>query len=362
MIPIERSINIGVMLAAGLLPMVWMPLPSWADVGQWLTIENPGFVFKYRPGQEKLAKAVASAAGPGRERMEADLGKPHPGVLEVRIADGPSDFQDAQPKGYSAPVWAAGIAYQSLDIMVLQARGGAGGGPEALESTFLHELSHLLLHHAVGDVHVPRWLAEGMAMYHANQWSFGRAAEITRAIAFGNFIRLEKLDWGFPDDGQGARLAYAESMEFFAFLMGRYGRAGMNRLISGLTEGKGMDAASEAAYGLTLAELEKQWTSRTRLFYAWIPLIASSTTLWFVITAIFLLAYLRKRAESKRRLAELAAEDRILYTNAHEYGEDGRPLDDDDPRNGAGACTESRLLELLKAGVVLLQAFGAYRV
>jgi hypothetical protein len=292
--------------------------------------ETPGFVFLYHPEQERLARDVIDISAAEKFRIEADVGKPLQKTIEVRIADGPSDFQDAQPAGYSAPVWSAGLAYQGLGIMVLQARGGAGGGPGALRTTFIHELSHLVMHNATGGRHIPRWLSEGMAMHHAGEWSFSRATAITKAVAFGNVIELSKLDYDFPDEAERVHLAYAESIEFVSYLMGRFGRPGMNAFISALSSGEGPEVSASRAFGVNLEGLEKAWLSRTRMIYAWIPLITSSTTLWFVITVIFLTGYLRKRADTKRRMREMEDEDLYyLHVNAH-----GNDRDKDDPPGG----------------------------
>jgi len=286
---------------------------------QWDVAQTAHFVFKYHPAQAKLAREIVAMAEAERARIVADLGRGGDVNVEVRLAFGPNDFQEAQPEGYGAPVWSTGLAYPQLKLIVLQLRGGAGGGPEALYATFRHELSHLMLFQALGGRHPPRWLSEGMAMYHANEWQFARAMSITRAIAFRTVIPLERLERGFPDQAPEVHLAYAESIEFVSYLLGRFGRTGMNALVSRLAEGDAIDAAARAAFGQPLSEIEKDWLGRLRWYYAWVPIITSSATLWFVISLIFIAGYLRRRTTNRRRLREMEEEELVLSTIAHDY-------------------------------------------
>lgn len=293
---------------------------SPAHAGEpWVEEGTAHFVFKYHPAQTKLAKEIVAMAEAERARIVADLGRGGDVHVEVRLAFGPSDFQEAQPDGFSAPVWSTGLAYPQLKLIVLQLRGGAGGGPGALYATFRHELSHLLLFQALGDRRAPRWLSEGMAMYHAGEWQFARAMSITRAIAFRNVIPLRDLEQRFPDATPEVHLAYAESIEFVSYLFGRYGRDGVGALVARLAAGDAIDAASRAALGAPIAAVEKDWLSRLRWYYAWIPLITSSATLWFCMSVIFIAGYVRRRAQNRRRLKEMEEEELVLAAQARDY-------------------------------------------
>ena len=304
--------------ARGVL-IVLLAASTTAAAEPWVEDRTDHFVFRYHPAQKKLAGDIIGMAEAERSRIVADLGRGGDVHVEVRLAFGPNDFQEAQPEGASAPVWSTGLAYPQLKLIILQLRGGAGGGPAALYATFRHELSHLMLFQALGGRHAPRWLSEGLAMYHAGEWQFNRAMSITRAIAFRTVIPLRDLDHGFPDQAPEVHLAYAESIEFVSYLFGRFGRAGMAALVTRLVEGDTIDTAARAAFGLPIADVEKDWLKRLRWYYAWIPIISSSATLWFVMTLIFLVGYLRRRAQNRRRLREMEDEELVLSAIGHDY-------------------------------------------
>lgn len=298
---------------------------TWAGEGRsWTEVRTEHFVISHHPEQEKLAVDIVRMAEPERARIVSDLGRGGDVRVEVRLTLGPADFQAAQPEGYVAPVWSSGLAYPSLKLIVLQARGGPGGGPAVLQATFRHELSHLMLYQALGGRRAPRWLAEGMAMYHAAQWEFSRAMAVTRAIAFRNLIPLKDLEAAFPDKTPDVHLAYAEAIDFVSYLFGRFGRDGMNRFIGRLAGGDSVEAAAREAFGSSMGEVEKAWLSRLRWYYAWIPLISSSATLWFVVSVIFVLGCLRRRAQNKRRLRRMEEEELLLSSIAHDYSAPAR--------------------------------------
>lgn len=311
--------------------------PCRAGAGEeWFEERTAHFVFRYHPEQKRLAAEIIRMAEAERARIVSDLGRGGDVGVEVRLALGPADFQAAQPEGFVAPVWSTGLAYPSLKLIVLQARGGPGGGPGALQTTFRHELSHLMLFQALGGKRAPRWLSEGMAMYHAEQWEFSRAMSVTRAIAFRNVIPIKDLEGGFPDKTPDVHLAYAESTDFVSYLFGRFGRDGMNKFIGRLAGGDSMEAAAKAAFGSSIGEIEKAWLSRLRWYYAWIPLISSSATLWFVVSVIFVLGYLRRRAQNRRRLREMEEEELVLSSIAHGYSAPARVT----KRKGGGGDDE----------------------
>ena len=81
----------------------------------------------------------------------------------------------------------------------------------------------------------------------------------------------------------------------------------------------GKQRDSRAALGAPIAAVEKDWLSRLRWYYAWIPIITSSATLWFDMSVIFVAGYVRRRAQNRRRLKEMEEEELVLAAQAHDY-------------------------------------------
>ena len=65
-------------------------------------------------------------------------------------------------------------------------------------------------------------------------------------------------------------------------------------------------------YGLRWEELEKRWRDYLKLRFSWIPIVTSTTTLWFLVTIVFILGYLRKRKANRLKLEEWDREEEDL--------------------------------------------------
>lgn len=65
-------------------------------------------------------------------------------------------------------------------------------------------------------------------------------------------------------------------------------------------------------YGIRFEELEEKWRNYVKLRFSWIPILTSTTTLWFLVTIAFILAYVRKRRENRLKLAEWEREEEDL--------------------------------------------------
>jgi hypothetical protein len=203
----------------------------------------------------------------------------------------------------------AGLAEPSrrrilLFAQALQAR------PYRVRSVIVHEFCHLLCADATARAEVapPRWLDEGIAMWVSGEWDLGlewranHAALIADAATAGTLLPLDDLDGSFPS-GPFFHLAYAQSLSFVEFLVGREGEAGLRRLLLALDGDLDPDVALERVYGISLDEAEKEWRDALgrRGWLRWLP---SEQALWgFAWTSLSLLVivgFVRYRLRLRR--------------------------------------------------------------
>jgi hypothetical protein len=267
------------------------------------------FAFSYPPEKRPAVAQLLSEAEKTYREMAAEVGLVEDLSLKVVVAGGPDEFIDIQFG--RAPPWAEGTAWPGRDLIFLRIAGGPGDPAARMAQIFRHELAHVMLHHRLRDRDPPRWLDEGYAMLRSAEWDFGRMSTIAQAVITGGLIPIKDLEAGFPGDAAGARLAYAESIEFLSFLISGYGMAGLSRLLDELAGGATTDEALRAVTGHRLPALERRWRKSLRLEYAWIPLLTASGTLWFLISVLFLAGYLRQRERRRAQLAEMARREEL---------------------------------------------------
>src|SRR5439155_6321764 len=119
-----------------------------------------------------------------------------PQHVRIQVVRDASTLARYAPPGRGAPAWAIGVAYPDLGVVTIALRGGAIIANS--RSTLRHELAHVALHVALGD-RVPRWLHEGFANQHADEFSFDRLETLAGMAWFGGVIDIDALDASFPD-------------------------------------------------------------------------------------------------------------------------------------------------------------------
>jgi hypothetical protein len=142
--------------------------------------------------------------------------------------------------------------------------------PFSLKTALRHEVCHLLLHRNIRNEDLPRWFDEGVC-----QWASGGIAEImtdsgddllSKAVISGKLISIEELN-RFPSDRWPLLLAYEESKSFVEYIIEKYGKSGMLRLLKFLKEGHSMEESFREVLSVSPYELEINWQASLKTKY-----------------------------------------------------------------------------------------------
>jgi hypothetical protein len=133
-------------------------------------------------------------------------GLPH-ARAHILIAIAPDAAHFREWTGPYAPEWGAAIAFPSEQRIVLQ---GSFGGSDAGNpvQVLRHELAHLALHEALGDL-PPRWFDEGYASMVAGEWTRSAALETSFGMAWRTLPDADALEAGFAGGAVRAEWTYA---------------------------------------------------------------------------------------------------------------------------------------------------------
>ena len=118
-----------------------------------------------------------------------------------------------------------------------------GRRPNGLEPLLAHELTHVILK-ADYPAHDgwPLWFQEGLAMRESRTEGVREYVTLSAAALFDRMLPLESLSASFPAAEAEARLAYAQSASFLAFLDAQSGRGRFAILMREL-RGRGFEEA-----------------------------------------------------------------------------------------------------------------------
>ena len=297
--------------------------PGAATLGS--SVEVAGLRFHFAEGDRQAARDLVARAAQTRRTVASRLGADPGGVFHVYLAHDRAAFSRLLA---GAPAWMSGVAHGRLGWAAVRLDTSAGRPWDDVHRTLRHELAHLMLRRAAGERDdLPRWFSEGFAIYVADEWSFERARQLTRALLQGRVFPLSRIARRFPTEVQDVHLAYAISVAFTAFLLKQDDGQPFGALLAELAAGRPFELAIRSGFGRPLKELERQWRGQLEWRYAWVPGLLGGSTLWVAVTVLFLLAYLRRRRARLLRLAALEVEDRLLF------GDPAPPRGDVSPMN-----------------------------
>ena len=212
------------------------------------------------------------------------------------------------------------MAFPESHRVVMQ---GSSAGSDAGDprQVLRHELAHLALHEALGEL-PPRWFSEGYASFAAREWGREQVLSTNVALALRGAPSLEALDSAFASGVARASAAYALSYRAVAEMAALDPERGLALFFRYWRDTGSLDLAIRRAYGMTLPGFEKWWQDRTRRRYGALALFADFALLVLVLMAVMLpLAFARRRRNRRRMEALLAAEgeaDRVARETAIE--------------------------------------------
>jgi|GEM_PF-409377 len=294
-----------------LLLALAVPTSAWSAAPTsdgFLTMTAGPLRFHHRAEDAGIARALA-AQGPRALQTIADrTGISSPRVIDIVMTPSFAEFAAAQPG--TPPSWAAGTAYWERGEVYLRTRMPHTGA-DPIDKVFVHELVHVVLGRAFGEREIPRWLNEGAAKLFAGELSPQDHATLVQAALGGGLLPLESITHRWPHGGGRAHLAYAQSVDFVAFLAEQRADA-LPSLIAHLSSGVDVDTALELATGSKLSELEDAWRGRMTFWHALLPVIGGSGVTWGFAAMVFFAAAFRRRRAFHDKVADMEERERAL--------------------------------------------------
>ncbi len=241
-----------------------------------------------------------------REIMElVGLERPGPPIRVLLVPEGSAAAR-------RAPSWGVAYAIGGAGLVVLIPRRVPVYPDATIEAVLRHEVAHVMIARAAGRRPVPRWFDEGLAMAAARRWGLEDRSRVLWATLRYGSPNLYQLDRRFHAGPQEAARAYAFSGAFVRFLLEQYGSDVAARILDGLAEDLSFSRAFRRATGTYLTDAEDRFWRHLDFWDRWVPLVASSSTLWLVISALAVVAFRRRRARDAEMMARWREEEALV--------------------------------------------------
>jgi len=268
--------------------------------------ERGRFTMLYAPTDQRLALSLLESS----VARDTFPGLPRPQV-RVQVWVAPDDAHFRRWAGEGAPEWGAAFAFPVERRIVLHGHRGGGRAGDPLE-VLRHELAHLALHEALGDL-PPRWFDEGYASFAAGEW--GRddvlATNFALAIAFGRTPSFAELDAQFQGGATAAQAAYAFSYRAVSELASLDQRRGLTLLFEHWRRERSLEKAVRQAYGITLGGFEVRWQDATRRRYGGLALVTDLSAGAILLGVLVGPLWLMRRRRDRQRLAAMRVADAL---------------------------------------------------
>lgn len=297
--PLTRLVPSLALLAMLAVPSFAMAAPPTAPGFE--TLSAGPLRFHYRSKDAGIAQALTEQGPRALAAIAERTGVSSPRVIDVVLTPTFAEFSTVQPG--TPPSWAAGTAYWERGEVYLRSRMPHHGA-DPIDKVFVHELVHVVLGREFGDREIPRWLNEGAAKLFAGELSPQDHATLVQAALGGGLLPLDEITHRWPRSPGRAHLAYAQSVDFVAFLADQREGA-LPALIASLSSGVDVDTALERATGSRLSALEDAWRGRMTFWHALLPVIGGSGVTWGFGALVFLVAAWRRRRAFHSKVADM---------------------------------------------------------
>lgn len=289
------------------LPLIFVALllqiaaPERLDRGRFTAV--------YYPADRTLAVTVVDYA----VGLDTFPGLPRP-RQRILIAIAPNRRLFREWIGPGAPEWGAAIAFPVSRRIVMQGRSAGSDAGDPRE-TLRHELAHLALHEDL-DERAPRWFDEGYASYAAHEWRREDALTTNFALALRGMPTFEELERQFTGPASVVAAAYALSYRAVTDLADLDAIHGLALFFADWKTTGSMDKAMRAAYGMTLADFETRWRTRTRRRYGGLALFGDVTVAGLVLLLLVGPLQVARRRRDRERMRVMRAAEEVAEARA----------------------------------------------
>ena len=224
----------------------------------WKTVSGPVVRVHWYEGSSDFGQRALAIGEKGIDEAAKVLGVTETQPVDFYIYADQKSFYDALGPGTRENV--GGEAHADIRTMFALIK------PNDIDATWVstvvpHELTHLVFDTTVKNPYhfPPRWLNEGLAVYLSEGYGDSSRAAIKDAVRGNGIIPLDGLAGQFPTTRDQFFLAYDESVSAVDYLVRKFGRDALVKLVRSYADGVTDDEAFKSGIGQDAAAFQAGW-------------------------------------------------------------------------------------------------------
>ncbi len=211
-----------------------------------------------------------------------------------------SNEQFQELTGGTLPEWSAAVTMPDNRIIVTP----LPGRKYKLDQILAHEIVHIIINDAAGEIFVPRWFHEGCAQNLSGEWGIRGMLYMVWKVTKGELLTFGDIQNVFLSRNADAELAYDQSLLAIRYFINQNGRNALPAVISDINKGNDFALAFWNASGLWPSEFEQNYLMYIQRIYGKRSLYLFIPSTWTLILLIAVTVYFIKRRRNKRLMQQ----------------------------------------------------------
>ncbi len=256
---------------------------------EWKSNSTSLFEIYWVNGDAGYGQILQQVARSGLERATQLL--PVVPEIPIKIFVYPDDSSLKSVLTLDSHTWVNGHTYLSANRILVTDTPPLDNVTD-IERTIPHELMHLLQFQIMGSNYgfAPLWLTEGLSSQTELYPNTDYERVLTQAIGNGTLRPISDLCLGISKDSSLALIDYAQSSSYVDFIQRNYGNQVFLKMLQDSATGMDCDKTVSSSLGITLEQLETNWTNAHSGENPYLSPSQISTILWIAIPSLLLLA------------------------------------------------------------------------
>ena len=211
-----------------------------------------------------------------------------------------SDKQFRELTRGTLPEWSDAVAMPDNRIIVTP----LPGRKHNLNRILAHEIVHIVINDAAGEIFVPRWFHEGCAQNLSGEWGIRGRLYLVWKVTRGELLTFDDIQDVFSSRNADAALAYDQSMLAIRYFIDKNGRDVLPAVINDMKKGNDFALAFWKTSGLWPGEFEQDYLMYIRRTYGKKTLYYFIPSTWTLILLIAVIVYFVKKRRNKRLMQQ----------------------------------------------------------